>query len=129
LTNSKINDYVYTRETFFTPVVRERHNLQYIKGSSTEKEDHGMDIQNTEADVHLSPWASFNAARDNEEYLPPITPVSKCEEGPIEAMFTLFIVLRRSNQNRNQRESINYEGMAEVWNSQCLSECLAPLHE
>jgi hypothetical protein len=71
----------------------------------------------------------FNADRNNEEYLQPITPVLKCEEGPIEAMFTLFIVSRRSNQNHHQRESINYEGMAEVWNRQCLSECIKPLHE
>jgi hypothetical protein len=58
-------------------VVGERPNLQYSKGSSTEKEDHGMDIQNTEADIHLSPLMSFNAARDNEEYLPPTTLVFK----------------------------------------------------
>jgi hypothetical protein len=31
--------------------------------------------------------------------------------------------------NCNQRESINYESTTKVWNSQCLSECLNPLHE
>jgi hypothetical protein len=83
-----------------------------------------MDIPNTELDVHLSLAMSFNAVHDNEEHLQPITPVLKCEEGTIEAMSTLFIVLFQSNQNRNQRESINYKSMAKVWNSQCFSECL-----
>jgi hypothetical protein len=125
----KINYYANTRETFFTPVVRERPYLQYIEGSSTEKEDHGMDIQNTELNVRLFPPMYVNTDRDNEEYLQPSTLLLKCEEGPIEAMLTLFIISHRSNQNHHQRESINYEGMAEVWNRKCLSECLKYLHE
>jgi hypothetical protein len=40
----------------------------------------------------------FNTDHDNEEYLQPITPVLKCEEGPIEAIFTLFIVSYRIDQ-------------------------------
>jgi hypothetical protein len=107
-------NYANTREIFFTMVVRERPNLQYIQGSSTEEDDHGMDIHNTELDFHLSPSMYFNTDRDNEEYLQPITPVLKCEGGPIRAIFTLFILSRQSNQNHPQRDPINYEGMAEV---------------
>jgi hypothetical protein len=49
----------------------------------------------------------FNADSDkNDEYLQPIAPVLKCEEGKIEAMFTLLIISGQSNQKHHQRESI-----------------------
>jgi hypothetical protein len=47
------NDYANTREKFSTPVVQDLPNLQYIQGYNTEEEYHGMDIQNTELDIHF----------------------------------------------------------------------------
>jgi hypothetical protein len=72
MTSKKLRTTSTQGRHFFTPAVREHPNLQYIQGSSTEEEDHGVDIKNTELYFHLSPSMSFVAARDDYEYLQPI---------------------------------------------------------
>jgi hypothetical protein len=87
-----------------------RQNYDYYITSATGRKT----LMCARGTSHASPSMSFNSARDNEEYFQIIMPVLKCEEGPIEAMFTLFIVPRQSNKNHSQHESINYKDMAEV---------------
>jgi hypothetical protein len=72
---------------------------------------------------------SFSRNRDHEVYGQPITPVLKCEEEEMQALFPRFLILSRSGQARGnvQHGAFNCNGMAEEWNIRCLNEFGSPV--
>ena len=116
-----INDYVDTRETFFTPMKREIELLQ-AQGNGL---DEGLYSEDDELPV-LSASMAFEAQRDQAQHHLPFSPVNSFERAMVKSHLAKF---QRQSGSSNQHGSVDFDAAVVAWNSMCDDEQLKPLQD